>query len=87
MSRPPPRPPPGDDTLALVPRDLRGASAGVAPAKRLAATSLRHHALACVTTAERLHAAGKGPAGHAALRRPVRPCAAARRTPHDSPEA
>ena len=52
-SRPSPRPPPEDDTLALVPRDLRGASAGVAPNRSWVATWLPHHAPVGVSAAER----------------------------------
>ncbi|HEX3148473.1 MAG TPA: hypothetical protein VHR66_10340 [Gemmataceae bacterium] len=48
-----------DDTLTLVPRDRRGASAGVAPDLRRVATRLPHHAAFAATTAERSHATGK----------------------------
>lgn len=56
--RPPPRPPPGDDTLA--PQDFgdrRGAPAGVATSYRWPATWLLHYAPGGVATAERFHAA------------------------------
>jgi hypothetical protein len=54
-----------DDTLALVPRDRRGASAGVAADLRRPATRLPHHAPVGASTAERSHAAGYSPvAGH-----------------------
>ena len=59
--RPPPRPPPGDDTLA--PQDFgdrRGAPAGVATSYRWPATWLLHHAPDGVATAERFHAATNG---------------------------
>ncbi|HEX3150422.1 MAG TPA: hypothetical protein VHR66_20255 [Gemmataceae bacterium] len=45
-----------DDTLTLVPRDRRGAYAGVATDLRRFATRLPHHAACAVTTAERIHA-------------------------------
>lgn len=47
-----------DDTLTLVPRDRRGARAGVAPDLRRVATRLPHHAPFGVTTAQRFHASG-----------------------------
>jgi hypothetical protein len=55
------RPPPEDDTLALVPRDLRGTSAGVAPNMRWVATRLPHHATVVVSAAERFDATGEWP--------------------------
>jgi hypothetical protein len=48
-----------DDTLALVPRDRRGAGAGVAADLRRPATRLPHHTACAVATAERSHAAGE----------------------------
>lgn len=77
MSRPLPRPPPENDTLA--PRclgDLSGVSAGVAPSSRWATTWLRHHAPFGVATAERTSAAGEWPARpcRTPCGRPVRPC-------------
>jgi hypothetical protein len=78
MSRPPPRPPPQDDTLALASaRDRRGAWVGVASDLRRLATWLPHHAPGGVTTAESCHATPHPRglhAGHApGERRPVCP--------------
>lgn len=65
--------PAGDDTLSLrFLSDRRGASAGVAPHIRGAATWLRHHAPCGVSAAERCHAASEGPAGDAELPSVVR---------------
>jgi hypothetical protein len=48
-----------NDTLALVPRDRRGAGVGVAADLRRCATRLPHHTAFAVATAERSHAAGE----------------------------
>lgn len=84
-SRPSPRPPPQSTRWHSLPRDRRGAWAGVSPDLRRVATWLQHHAPVGVTTAERLHATGKKPVAHechASMReRPVCPCPQARRTP------
>ncbi len=63
-----------DDTLALVPRDRRGASAGVAADLRRPATRLPHYAPCGVTTAERFHATGEWPVA-GIKRQSVRLCA------------
>jgi hypothetical protein len=67
-----------DDTLALVPRDRRGALVGVATDLRRPATRLPHHAAFAVTTAERFHAAGERPAFRTSMLVGVR-CVRARR--------